>query len=92
MNLRIFFYPRTEGLIDEDYALVVSAKGKTFALQVEDVEGVRPLQKSTIRPVPDNFDRAVAPYLLGITPEGMGLMDVDKMVVTEGFGTTKIEG
>ncbi len=92
VSLRFFFFPQTEGLIDEDLAVVVTARRKTFALQVEDVEGVQPLIKSQLRPVPDNYVRAVAPYLMGVTPDGMALLDMDRIVSSEGFGTTRIEG
>lgn len=91
VNLRFFFYPQTEGLIDEDFAVSVLVKNKLFAFQVEDVDGVLPLSKSDILPVPDSYDKAIGQYLKGITQDGLAILDLKKIVLTEGFGTSKIE-
>ncbi|MBN2802553.1 MAG: chemotaxis protein CheW [Deltaproteobacteria bacterium] len=91
VNLRFFFYPDTENLIDEDYAIIVKAKNKIFALQVNDIKGVIPLLTSQIKKIPDNFDSAIAPYVSGITSDDTVILNIDKMVTSEGFGTTGIE-
>lgn len=92
VNLRFFFYPGTEALIDEDYAVSVKIKNKLFALQIEDVEGVVQLPTSTILPIPDNYDSALKPFLSGITDQELAILNLDEIVTTPNFGTTPIEG
>ncbi|MBN2344089.1 MAG: chemotaxis protein CheW [Deltaproteobacteria bacterium] len=92
VNLRFFFYPGTEALIDEDYAVAVRVKKKLFSLQIEDVEGVVNLLKTNILPVPDSYDRAMSPYLSGITRDDMAILNLDEIVMTSNFGTTEIQG
>ncbi len=91
VNPRFFFYPTTEGLIDEDFAILVKAKNRLFALQVTNIEGVVPMILSKIKKIPDNYDSAIAPYLDGMTDDNTALLNIDKMVLSEGFGTTKIK-
>lgn len=92
VNLRFFFYPGTEALVDEDYAVVVKVKNKLFALQIEDVEGVVTLLKSSILPVPENYDQSISSYISGITLDGLAVLELNEIIITPGFGTTKIEG
>ncbi len=93
VNLRFFFNPDAEALVDEDYAVVVQAKGKLFALQVEDVEGVAVELKSEIFVPPESYDQKLRPYLLGITiTEDTAILNLDAVVTTPNFGTTPIEG
>ena len=93
VNLRFFFNPNAEALIDEDYAVVVLVKGKLFALQVEDVEGVSIQMKSDIFDPPESYDQRLRPYLLGITvTDEMAILNLDAIATTPNFGTTPIEG
>jgi len=92
INLRKFFYPDTEGLVDEDFALVVRARNKTFAIQVAEIEGVAPMPRASLLPVPENFDRAQAPYISSVTIDGLAILNLDQLVLAEGFGTSRIEG
>lgn len=92
VNLRFFFYPSMEALIDEDFAIVVVARNKTFALQVEEIDGVFPQLKSGIHPVPESFDKVQSPFISGVTMDGLAILNLEQLLLAEGFGTSRIEG
>ncbi len=85
VSLRHFFHPNTEGLADADFAVVVIASGKRFALQVEDIEGVIRLIEDRPLPPPDNFDPTQTPFLAGVTTAGLAIVDLESLVVSERF-------
>jgi purine-binding chemotaxis protein CheW len=89
VSLRHFFHADAEGISDADFALIVSVLGKRFALQVEDIQGVAYLEENRLLPPPDNFDPAQLPYVVGVTIEGLVVIDLESLVRTEGFGTEK---
>jgi chemotaxis signal transduction protein len=91
VNLRRFCRSDAEGLVDEDFAILITVLWKTFAIQVEDIDGVVLLLKSTLRPVPDSYSRSIAQYLTAVTPDGTGLLDPRKLLLAEGLGTTPVE-
>jgi chemotaxis signal transduction protein len=86
VSLRHFFHPEFEGVVDADFAVIVVAEGKRFALQVEEIEGVVHVPKRDLRAAPDNFDKAQAPYVVAVTTAGLVLLDLDRLVRTNGFG------
>ncbi len=88
VSLRHFFHPDTRGVADADFAVIVSARAKRFALQVEDIEGVIRLTEDALRPPPENFDAAQASYISGITTDGLAIIDLTSLVEAHGFGTT----
>jgi chemotaxis signal transduction protein len=81
-----YFHPEFEGLIDADFAIIVFAGGKRFALQVEEIEGVVHYPKSALVPAPDNYDRAQAPYVIAVTTEGLTVLDVERLALADDFG------
>jgi purine-binding chemotaxis protein CheW len=85
-NLRNYFHPESEGIADADFAVIVSAGGKRFALQVEEVEGVVHLPKSELVAAPENFDKAQAPYVVAVTTNGLTILDMERLVGTSEFG------
>ena len=89
VSLRHFFHPDAEGIADSDFALVARARGKTFALQVDEIEGVSRRPLDDILDPPENYDRAQAPYLAGVTTDGLSVIDVDRLVAAEGFAATR---
>lgn len=89
VSLRYFFDPRAEGVYDADYAMIVTAGSKRFALQAEDVEGVLHLDPAAVRPPPDNLDPAQRPYVDGVTAEGVILLSVDQLVAAEHFAASR---
>jgi purine-binding chemotaxis protein CheW len=91
-SLRHFFHPDAEGLADADFAVIVFAGGKRFALQVEEIEGVVHVPKGDLGPAPDNFDRAQVPYVTGVTTAGMAVLDVERLVRAGGFGMDNPRG
>jgi len=86
VSLRHFFHPETEALIDADFAVISTAGGKRFALQVEEIDGVTQIPLKDLRPPPDNFDRTQAPYLAGVTNDGLVVLELEELVAAEGFG------
>ncbi|MCU0661626.1 MAG: CheW domain-containing protein [Myxococcota bacterium] len=85
VSLRHFFHSNAEGIADADFAVYVRSKGKQFAIQVEEIEGVIHLPRAKLLPAPETFDYAQAPYIAGVTLEGLALIDVDAMVEADGF-------
>lgn len=87
VSLRHFFHARAEGIADADFALIVVAGSKRFALQVEEIVGVLHLSWSTLSPPPDNYDPAQAPYVAGVTRDGLSVLDLEALVEAKGFST-----
>lgn len=85
ISLRHFFYPHTRGIADADYAVVVVAQGKRFALQVEEIEGVRQLDKSALVPPSDTLTSEQIPYISAVTTDGLAVIDLDRLVQAEVF-------
>ena len=89
ISLRHFFHPETEALVDSDFAVISIVQNKLFALQVEEIEGVQSVAVSDLAPPPENFDRTQAPYLYGVTGDGLAVLDLEAMLAAEGFGMDK---
>lgn len=86
VSLWRYFHPEYEGLVDADFAVVVFAGGKRFALQVEEIEGVVRLPRRALLPVPDNFDRAQVAYVTSVTLDGLTILDPARLAAAGGFG------
>lgn len=89
VSLRRYFSPQAAGLADADFAVYARAGGKRFALAVDEILGVAQLPLSEKREVMDNIDPRVAPFLSGVSFDGVLLIDLDSLVDTEGFGTRR---
>jgi len=87
VNLRQFFHSDARGVADADFAVIVSAKGKQFALQVDEIQGVSSIVGDSLLPAPDNFDAAQVPYIAGITQDGLAVIDLESLVKADGFST-----
>jgi chemotaxis signal transduction protein len=85
VNLERFLRGPLQGIADADIALVVRVRGKTFALQVEEIYGVTRLPRKSVLPVPENFDKAQARYVSGVTLSGMTILSLERLVEAEGF-------
>jgi purine-binding chemotaxis protein CheW len=92
VSLRHFFHPEFEGLADADFAVIVVAGGKRFALQAEEIEGVVYVPKDELKPAAENFDRAQAPFVVAVTVGGLTVLDVERLVATSEFGMDKPRG
>ena len=86
ISLRRFFGADSGGLADADFALVVNAGGKRFALEVEDIEGVISLEESELLSPPDNLATTQAPFISYVTLQGITVLDPDRLVAFERFG------
>jgi purine-binding chemotaxis protein CheW len=86
VNLWRYFHPEYEGLVDADFAIVVFAGGKRFALQVEEIEGAVRYPKRALLPAPDNFDKAQAPYVIAVTIDGLTVLDPARLATAGNFG------
>ena len=85
VSLKHYFYPEIEGIADADFAVIVNVKGTLFALQAEEILGVFHRENSEIKPVPENFDGAQAPYIRGVTTDGLSIIDLERLVDAAGF-------
>ena len=92
VNLDYFFDAERTGIADADYAIVVSAAAKRFALQVEDVIGVVLMAQKDLVPPQDNFDPAQVPYVSAVTREGLVVLNLDSLVTARGFSAEKTIG
>lgn len=90
IDLRRFFHPDIKGISDSDYAIIVKAKGKFFALEAEDIEGVVLVEKQKLLPPPDNIDSTEAPFISAVTVDGICIMDLEKLVDAEGFSQSRV--
>jgi len=85
VSLRHFFDHRAEGVYDADYALIVSAGAKRFAIQAEDVDGVLRLDPAAVRPPPENLDPTQRPYVAGVTADGVLILSLENLVAAAHF-------
>lgn len=85
ISLGLFFYPSMRGIRDADYAVVVLAKNKRFALQVEEIEGVRQFEKSGFLPAVDHIASEQLPFISSVTTDGLAVIDLDKLVQADGL-------
>lgn len=91
VSLERFFYPTQEGVMDMDFAIIVTVRGKRFALQAAEIKGVFHLKKELVQTPPDNMNSARAPYLAGITRDGLLILNLERIVTANGFGTQMVE-
>ncbi len=92
VNLRRFFYSGAEGIADADFAVIVNAGGKRFALQVEEILGVIHLPADLVMSTPENFDPAQATHISGVTIDGLSVINLETLVKARGFGTDESAG
>ncbi len=85
VSLRHFFDRGAEGVYDADYALIVGAGSKRFAIQAEDVDGVLRLDPEAVRPPPDNMDPSQRPYVSGVTADGVVILSMESLVAADHF-------
>lgn len=85
ISLPHFLYPDARGIADADYAIVVLAQRKRFALQVEDIEGVSQLDKASLSIPSDSLSSEQLPYISAVTTEGLAVIDLEKFVQAERF-------
>lgn len=88
VSLRHFFHTHAEGIADADFAVYVVAQEKLFAIQVEEIHGVMHMAKGSLLPPPENFDPAQAPFMVGVTIDGLSVIDLEALVDAEGFSTS----
>jgi purine-binding chemotaxis protein CheW len=91
VSLRHFFNSSAQGIADADFAMIVTAGGKQFALQIEEIVGVIQLALEKLKPPPDNFDAIQLPFVAGVTTDGLTVYDLERLVESSGFGTEKTE-
>jgi chemotaxis signal transduction protein len=80
IDLRRFLQPALQGIADANYAIVVSAKGKQVALEVEDLEGVIYVEKGDWRPPPENLDANQSPFISAATGDGRCVIDINRFI------------
>ncbi|MBN1653195.1 MAG: chemotaxis protein CheW [Deltaproteobacteria bacterium] len=85
ISLPRFFYPNARGIADADYAMVVQVNKKRFALQVEDIEGVRPLDSASLSTPSESLASEQVVYISVVTADGLAVVDLEKVVQAEGF-------
>ncbi len=85
VNLRVLFTAEAEGIADSDYAVVVFVRGKRFAIQVEDIEGVVRVVRSSLVPPPDSLPSVQLPFISGVSLNGLAVLDVGRLLDSEGF-------
>jgi purine-binding chemotaxis protein CheW len=83
---RRYFHPGSQGIADADYAVIVEVRGKRFALQVDDIEGVTFIEEDELKPPPENFDPQQLPFIAGVSVEGLTLIDLEALADAPGFG------
>lgn len=92
VSLKHYFYPRAEGLADADFAVVVRAGGKRFAVQAEEIEGVSHINRGDIAEVPENFDARQRPHVGGVTADGLVMLNMESFVAEPDFAAGRGAG
>jgi purine-binding chemotaxis protein CheW len=89
VNLPFFFNANRGGVSDADFAVIVQAKGKRFALQVEEVLGVTSLLGEDLMLPQENFDSAQVSYISRVTLDGLMILNLDSLIEAKGFVVEK---
>jgi purine-binding chemotaxis protein CheW len=89
VSLPYFFDASREGVSDADFAVIVQAKGKRFALQVEEILGVMTLRKDDLLLPQDNFDPNQVTFIFRVTLDGLMILDLDALVDAKRFAVEK---
>ena len=89
VNLSYFFHAERTGIADADFAVIVQAHGRKFALQVEEVLGALAVRNADLLPPQDNFDPVQFPYVSRVMLDGLVVLDLDALVQAKGFVAEK---
>jgi len=89
VNLSYFFNSDRTGISDADFAVIVQARGKRFALQVEDIVGANVVKIADLLLPQDNFDPAQLPYVSRVMLDGLVVLDLDALIQAKGFAAEK---
>lgn len=89
VNLSYFFNAERTGISDADFAVIVQAKHKRFALQVEDILGANMVRNADLLAPQDNFDPAQLPFVSRVMLDGLVVIDLDALIQAKGFVAEK---
>jgi chemotaxis signal transduction protein len=89
VNLTYFFNSEKTGISDADFAVIVQAKRKRFALQVEDIVGAAMVRDADLLRPQNNFDQAQLPYVSSVMLDGLVVLDLDALISAKGFVAEK---
>lgn len=89
VNLAYFFNAERAGISDADFAVIVQARNKRFALQVEDILGANVVRNSDLLAPQDNFDPAQLPFVSKVMLDGLVVLDLDALIQAKGFVAEK---
>ncbi len=89
VNLGYFFNADRTGISDADFAVIVQARGKRFALQVEDILGANIVRIADLLLPQDNFDSVQLPYVSRVMLDGLVVLDLDALIQAKGFTAEK---
>lgn len=76
LDLKKFFGLAEQGLTDLHRVILVGQGDCDFGLLADMGVGVRAIPASRIQPVPPTLDGTGADYLMGMTPDGLALLDM----------------
>ncbi len=89
VNLTYFFNSERTGISDADFAVVVQAKKRRFALQVEDIVGAATVRDAELLRPQHNFDQSQLPYVSSVMLDGLVVLDLDALISAKGFVADK---
>jgi chemotaxis signal transduction protein len=89
VNLALFFNSERAGISDSDFAVIVQARNKRFALQVEDILGANVVRNADLAAPQDNFDPAQLPFVSNVMLDGLVVLDLDALIQAKGFVAEK---
>jgi chemotaxis signal transduction protein len=78
INLRRFLQPAMKGIADANYSIVITAKGKRAALEVEDIEGVIYVETKHLLAPPENLNAIQSPFVSAVTKDGRCVINIDR--------------
>ena len=85
VNIRALFADSSGGIADSDYAIVVLVRGKRFAMQVEDIEGVVGVSGDSLLPPPDGLPTNQLPFISSVSLQGLVVLDIGRLLDSEAF-------
>lgn len=88
-DLACFFNADKSGISDADFAVIVQAQDKKFALQVEDIVGATTVRNADLLPPQDNFDPKQLPFVSNVMLDGLVILNLDALIRAKGFAAEK---
>ena len=80
VNLKIKFSLKEKGLTDFNKVIILSNENMEFGIVADTIVGNRSISLDSLSPAPLTLDKRSAELVIGISPDGVILLDADRLL------------